>query len=77
VSGDGAGLRDVCEPGRHVAAVPRGNVEALAETLARLIGHTGEREALARAGRELALVVATPDRVGASLLEALADGGAA
>ena len=36
------------------------------------LGHAGEREALARAGRGLALEVATPDRVGASLLEALA-----
>jgi glycosyltransferase involved in cell wall biosynthesis len=77
VTGDGEGLREVCEPGRHVAAVPRGDAEALAETLARLIGHAGEREALAQAGRGLALEVATPDRVGASLLEALADAGAA
>ena len=72
LTGDGAGLREVCEPGRHLAAVPRGDPEALADGLARLVGHPEEREALARAGRALALEVATPDRVGASLLEALA-----
>ena len=72
LTGDGAGLREVCEPGRHLAAVPRGDPEALADGLARLVGHPEEREALAQAGRALALEVATPDRVGASLLEALA-----
>ena len=76
LTGDGAGLREVCEPGRHLAAVPRGDPEALADGLARLVGHPEEREALARAGRALALEVATPDRVGASLLEALAPAGA-
>ncbi len=75
LTGDGAGLREVCEPGRHVAAVPRGDPEALAEQLARLIGGAEERGALARAGHALALEVATPDRVGASLIEALTERG--
>jgi len=74
VTGDGAGLREVCEPGRHLAAVPRGNAEALAVEMARLVGDAGERAALARAGRARALEVGTPDRVGESLLEALVGG---
>jgi glycosyltransferase involved in cell wall biosynthesis len=74
VTGDGAGLREVCEPGVHLAAVARGDAGALAAALARLVGDAGGREALARAGRARALEVGTPDRVGASLLEALAEG---
>lgn len=75
VTGDGEGLREVCVPGEHVAAVPRGDAVALADTLARLIADEGGREALARRGRELALAVATPERIGAGLLEALAAAG--
>ena len=76
LTGDGEGLREVCVPGEHVAAVPRGDAVALADALARLIADGGAREALARRGRELALAVATPERIGAGLLEALAGAGA-
>ena len=71
VTGEGPGLREVFEPGLHLAAVPRGDPEALAESLARLIRDADAREALARRGRARALEVATPERVVQSLLEAL------
>jgi glycosyltransferase involved in cell wall biosynthesis len=73
LTGDGEGLREVCEPGRHLAVVRRGDAEALAEGLGRLIRRAEERDALASAGRALALEVATPERVGASLLAGLAE----
>ena len=72
VTGDGEGLREVFEPGVHLAAVPRGDAGALAAALERLLARSAEREALACAGRARALEVGTPDRVGESLLEALA-----
>ncbi len=72
VTGDGEGLREVFEPGVHLQAVPRGDPAALAGALARLLTHPDEREALARAGRARALEVASPERVGESLREALA-----
>jgi glycosyltransferase involved in cell wall biosynthesis len=75
VTGDGEGLREVCLPGEHVVAVPRGDAAALADALARLLEHEGEREALARRGRELALAVGTPERIGAGLLQALTGAG--
>jgi glycosyltransferase involved in cell wall biosynthesis len=72
VTGDGEGLRELCVPGEHLAAVPRGDAAALADALARLLTDAGERAELARRGRELALAVATPERIGTGLLEALA-----
>jgi len=75
VTGDGVAVREVCEPGRHLVVVPRGDPAALAEALARLIGDAAQRDALARAGRQRALEIATPDRVGACLVEALEGGG--
>jgi glycosyltransferase involved in cell wall biosynthesis len=72
VTGDGEGLREVCVPGEHVAAVPRGDAAALAAELARLIADAPAREALGRRGGELARAVATPERIGAGLLAALA-----
>jgi glycosyltransferase involved in cell wall biosynthesis len=71
LTGDGEGLREVCEPGVHLAAVPRGDSVALADALHRLIASAEERGALARAGRGRALEVASPDRVVESLLSAL------
>ena len=71
VTGDGEGLRELCVPGEHLAAVPRGDAQALAEALARLIERAEQREALGRRGRELALATGTPERLGAGLLEAL------
>jgi len=76
VTGDGEGLREVFEPGVHLEAVPRGDAGALAAALARLISRADERARLGRAGRERALAVGSPDRVGESLLEALCDAGA-
>lgn len=76
VTGDGEGLREFCVPGEHVAAVPRGDAAALAGALARLIADGEERAALAARGRALALAVATPERIGAGLLEALGGGEA-
>jgi glycosyltransferase involved in cell wall biosynthesis len=73
VTGDGAGLREVFEPGVHLEAVPRGDAEALARALARLIADPAARAALARRGRERALEVATPDRIGEGLHAILAE----
>ena len=71
LTGDGAGLREVFEPGVHLAAVPRGDPAAIAEALRGLIAGEARREELARRGRERALEVATPARVGESLRDAL------
>jgi glycosyltransferase involved in cell wall biosynthesis len=75
VTGDGEGIREVFDPGVHLAAVPRGDAAALAGTLARLIADPQGRTTLACAGRERALAVATPDRIGQSLVAALAPAG--
>jgi glycosyltransferase involved in cell wall biosynthesis len=61
----------VFEPGVHLAAVPRGDSGAIAEALRRLIASGARREELGRNGRARALAVATPDRIGESLLQAL------
>jgi glycosyltransferase involved in cell wall biosynthesis len=71
LTGDGEGVREVFEPNVHLAVVPRGEAEALAEALARLIHGTREREAMAHAGRARALECATTARVGESLRAAL------
>jgi glycosyltransferase involved in cell wall biosynthesis len=72
LTGDGEALRELCVPGEHLAAVPRGDAAALAGALARLVACADEREALGRRGRELARATGTPERVGAALLAALA-----
>jgi len=78
VTGDGDGVREVFEPGVELELTPRGDAAALAATLARLIADPREREVLGRRGRARALEVATPERVGRSLLEAIgAPGGRA
>ena len=71
VTGDGAGVREVATPEVHLEMVPRGDGVALAATLAALLRDPQRREALGCAGRARALEIATPDRVGASLLAAL------
>jgi glycosyltransferase involved in cell wall biosynthesis len=73
VSGDGAGLREVLNPGEHLLAVPRGDAPALAGALERVIGDAELRERLGGSGRARALEIATPDRVGASLAEVLVE----
>ncbi len=72
LTGDGPGLREVLTPGEHLDAVPRGDPAALAGALARLVEDRGRREALACSGRARALECATPDRIGESLVAALA-----
>ena len=71
LTGDGPGLREVFEPGVHLAAVPRGDPEAIAKALAELVVSAARRAALADAGRARAFEIATPERVGASLCEAI------
>ncbi len=76
VTGDGAGVREVCEDGRHLDLVPRGDAEALAGALERLVRDAGRRVALGAAARALALEIATPDAIGRSLSGALAGAAA-
>ena len=71
LTGDGPGLREVFDPGMHLAAVRRGDSDAIAEALRDLIASASRRESLGAAGRRRALEVATPERVGESLREAL------
>lgn len=67
VTGDGAGLRELFEPERHLLAVPRGDAAALAAALERVIADHGLRERLGREGRARALEVGTPEKVAAPL----------
>ena len=71
LTGDGPGLREVFEPGLHLAAVRRGDSAAIAEALGGMIEGAARREALGQAGRARALEVATPERVGESLRDAI------
>lgn len=71
VTGDGPGVREFCEDGRHVALVPRGDAGALADALASLLGSDARRAALGEAAGALARAIATPDAVGRSLAEAI------
>ena len=77
VTGDGPGVREVFEAGVHLETVPRGDAEALAEALRRLIRNPDVREGLAARGRARVLEVGTADRIGESLREALLGGEAA
>jgi len=71
VTGLGPGLCEVFAPGTHLAAVPRGDAEALASTLAELIARPERRGELAARGRERAREIGTPERVGESLRAAI------
>jgi glycosyltransferase involved in cell wall biosynthesis len=71
LSGDGEGVREVFEPGVHLDVVPRGNPEALAEGLARLIADPARRLDLRRAARTRSLEIATPMKIGAALAATL------
>jgi glycosyltransferase involved in cell wall biosynthesis len=77
LTGDGPGLREVFEPGVHLAAARRGDPGAIADALAGLITGASRRLALGEAGRARAREVATPERVGESLRDALARVGTA
>lgn len=63
--------RWVFEPELHLCAVPRGDAAALAAALSRLVRDAALRERLGSAGRARALEIATPERIGAGLREAL------
>jgi len=76
LTGDGEGLREVFEPDVHLEAVPRGDAEAIAQALRRLIESESRRVRLGLAGRARALEVATAERVGESLRAALERCGA-
>ena len=71
LTGDGAGLREVFEPDRHLCAVPRGDAEALAAALSQLVGDAALRERLGVCGKARAGEVATPERIGSGLRAAL------
>ncbi len=71
ITGDGPGLREVFEPGRDLCAVPRGDADALAAGLSRLVRDAALRERLGSAGRTRALEIATPERIGAGLRDTL------
>ncbi len=70
VTGNGEGPREVFEDGVHLRLVPRGDAEALAEALARLIGSSAERQRLGAAGRERAIELGTAAAIGQQLAEA-------
>lgn len=72
VTGDGPGVREVCEDGRHLVLVPRGDAAALAGALADLLGAPQRRAELGAAARALSLEVATPDAIGRALADAVA-----
>ena len=73
LTGAGEGLNEVFEPGVHLEAVTRGDAAALAGALGELIADRDRRELRARAGRERALEVASPRRIGAELAAILAE----
>lgn len=71
VTGDGDGPREVFADGAHLRLVPRADAGALSEALRGLLRDEGARAELGRRGRERALEVATTERIGYSLREAL------
>jgi len=71
VTGEGAGLREVYQPGVHLLAVQRGDAAALASALALLIADPALRAALGGRGRQRTLEVGSTARVGESLSRAL------
>ncbi len=71
VTGDGPGVREVFEPGVHLETVRCGDPAALAAALGRLIADPEARATLGARGRARALEVATPERIGESLRQAL------
>lgn len=55
VCSDILGFRDVVQHGREALMVPRGDVDALANAIVRLLDDPGARDRLARTGRERSL----------------------
>ena len=73
VTGDGPGVREMFEDGEHLALVPRGDADALAAALSRLLTDSDARAAMGARARARALEVATPDAVGRTLAAAIAE----
>jgi glycosyltransferase involved in cell wall biosynthesis len=71
VTGDGPGAREAFEDGVHLLFVPRGEPEALADALARLIDSATLRERLGAAGRERARELGAPEAVGKQFTDAM------
>jgi glycosyltransferase involved in cell wall biosynthesis len=72
VTGDGEGPREVLEDGVHVELIPRGDADALADSLAGLIASRERRERLGAAGRARARELGSPEAIGRQLAQALA-----
>jgi len=72
VTGYGEGPREVFTPGVDLLMTPRGDAEALAGALERLVASRDERARLGAAGRARACELGTPEAVGRQLAEALA-----
>ncbi|MEQ1834376.1 MAG: glycosyltransferase, partial [Candidatus Eisenbacteria bacterium] len=77
VTGDGEGPREVFGDGVHLRLVPRGDAEALADVLARLIESPAERERLGAAGHLRAVELGTPQAVGEQFAACLRELGLA
>lgn len=73
VTGDGEGLREWFVPGTHLETATRGEPEAIAAAIERVLGDAAHRASLAAAGRARALEVGTPERVGAELVPVFAE----
>jgi glycosyltransferase involved in cell wall biosynthesis len=71
VTGDGEGLREWFTPGTHIAVAARGEAEAIAAVIARVLADSDWRAALATAGRARAFETGTPERVAAELVPVL------
>ena len=77
VTGDSPAIREVFTPRIHLWTVACGDSTALAAALALLARDGAARERLARRGRERALEVATPERIGGELARILEEFNAA
>jgi glycosyltransferase involved in cell wall biosynthesis len=66
-----AAIAEFFREGEHLAGVPGGDGEALAAAIERLAADPSERRRLGEAGRAAAEAQASPERIGALLLEAV------
>ena len=73
VTGDGPGVREMFRDDEHLALVPRGDADALAAALSRLLADPDSRAAMGARAHARAIEVATPDAVGRSLAAAIAE----
>lgn len=71
LTADSPAVREVFTPRIHLATAPAGDPDAIATALASLVRDASTRERLGARGRERALEVATPERIGAGLLQVL------